>query len=84
MVVEIMGKDPSRNIIYVRGRPGEDRRYAMKCSKIEELGWKPTTTLYEGLRKTIEWYLKNEWWWRPLLDQTYVLADEPWKLGDIQ
>ncbi len=40
-IVEIMGRDPSKDIIYVRGRPGEDRRYAMKCDKIKELGWRP-------------------------------------------
>jgi dTDP-glucose 4,6-dehydratase len=78
-VVEIMNKDRTRDIIFIRGRPGEDRRYAMECSKVRELGWRPETTLEQGLRKTIEWYLRNEWWWRPLLDETYVLEDEPWK-----
>jgi dTDP-glucose 4,6-dehydratase len=78
MIVDIMGRDPSKSIVYVRGRPGEDRRYAMKCDKIRRLGWEPTTSLREGLRRTIKWYLGNEWWWKPLLDPTYVLADEPW------
>jgi dTDP-glucose 4,6-dehydratase len=78
-VVKIMNKDRTRDIIFIRGRPGEDRRYAMECSKVRELGWRPETTLEQGLRKTIEWYLRNEWWWRPLLDETYVLEDEPWK-----
>ena len=79
-IVEIMGRDPSKDIIYVRGRPGEDRRYAMKCDKIKELGWRPLVTLDEGLRRTVEWYLRNEWWWKPLVDERYVLADEPWKV----
>jgi dTDP-glucose 4,6-dehydratase len=78
-VVKIMNKDRTRDIIFIRGRPGEDRRYAMECNKVRELGWRPETTLEQGLRKTIEWYLRNEWWWRPLLDETYVLEDEPWK-----
>jgi dTDP-glucose 4,6-dehydratase len=80
-IVEIMGRDPAKDVVYVRGRPGEDRRYAMNCDKLRNLGWRPRVTLDEGLRKTVEWYLRNEWWWKPLLDQTYVLADEPWRVG---
>jgi len=79
-VVELMGKDTTRDVLHVGGRPGEDRRYAMRCDKVYELGWRPETELEVGLRKTIEWYLLNEWWWRPLLDQIYVLSDEPWRL----
>ena len=56
----------------------KDRRYAMRCDKVRELGWKPETTLDQGLRKTVEWYVNNEWWWRPLVDE-YVLRDEPWR-----
>jgi len=80
-ILELMGKDKSRDLVFVRSRPGEDRRYAMRCDKVKELGWRPKTGLEQGLRKTVEWYLSNEWWWRPLLDTTYVLSDEPWKLG---
>jgi len=80
-VVELMGRDRSKGLVFVRGRPGEDRRYAMRCDKVRELGWRPRTDLNQGLRKTVEWYLSNEWWWRPLLDSTYVLSDEPWRLG---
>ena len=79
-VVELMGKDTTRDVLYVSSRPGEDRRYAMRCDKVYELGWRSETKLEVGLRKTIEWYLLNEWWWRPLLDQVYVLSDEPWRL----
>ncbi len=79
-VVKIMDKDPSKDIVYVDARPGEDRRYAMRCDKIRELDWKPQVSLDEGLRRTIEWYLRNEWWWKPLLDQTYVLSDTPWRV----
>lgn len=79
-VIELMGKDTTRDVLHVGGRPGEDRRYAMRCDKVYELGWRSETKLEVGLRKTIEWYLLNEWWWRPLLDQIYVLSDEPWRL----
>jgi dTDP-glucose 4,6-dehydratase len=48
---------------YVKDRPGRDRRYALICEKMErELGWKPSISLDEGLRKTIEWYRTNTEW----------------------
>ena len=48
---------------HVADRPGHDRRYAMDTSHIEkELGWKPKTTLENGLRKTVEWYLAHPGW----------------------
>ena len=80
-IIRILGGDPERDIVYVRGRPGEDRRYAMKCDKIRELGWAPKVSLIDGLRKTIEWYKANEWWWRPVVDPRYVLSDAPWEAG---
>jgi dTDP-glucose 4,6-dehydratase len=43
-------------------RPGHDRRYALKCDKMKSLGWEPKVSLFEGLRKTIDWYSKNQWW----------------------
>lgn len=50
-------------IVYVRDRPGHDRRYAIDCSKIKaELGWKQQSTFDEGLRKTVRWYLANKEW----------------------
>ena len=57
-------------ITYVTDRPGHDMRYAIDASKIErELGWGPNVTVEEGLRKTVQWYLDNEWWWRPLRER---------------
>ena len=48
---------------FVADRPGHDRRYAIDASKIHrELGWKPTVTFEEGLRQTVQWYLKNSVW----------------------
>lgn len=56
-----------RLITYVADRPGHDLRYAIDASKIRrELGWEPSVTLDEGLRRTVDWYLGNEAWWRPL------------------
>ncbi|MEJ0011722.1 MAG: dTDP-glucose 4,6-dehydratase [Bauldia sp.] len=58
----------SRLIRFVADRPGHDARYAVDSTKIRrELGWAPRATLRMGLEKTIDWYLDNEAWWRPLL-----------------
>ncbi|MFB9222886.1 dTDP-glucose 4,6-dehydratase [Paracoccus cavernae] len=62
-----------RLIIFVTDRPGHDRRYAIDPARIrDELGWRPSVTVEEGLRRTVEWYLDNEEWWRPLLDRQGV------------
>lgn len=54
-------------IQFVTDRPGHDFRYAIDASKIQtELGWKPSVTLEEGLRRTVRWYLENEFWWRAI------------------
>ena len=62
-----------RLITFVTDRPGHDRRYAIDPDRIRnELGWRPSVTVEEGLRRTVEWYLDNEDWWRPLLDRDGV------------
>jgi dTDP-glucose 4,6-dehydratase len=59
-------------ITFVKDRPGHDVRYAIDASKIQrELGWVPRETFESGLRKTVEWYLDNENWWRSVLDGSY-------------
>lgn len=65
-VLEKLAK-PESLIRYVQDRPGHDKRYAIDASKIErDLGWVPSYTFETGLEQTIDWYLKNEAWWRPL------------------
>lgn len=60
-------------ITFVADRPGHDARYAIDPSRIEnELGWKPSITLEEGLKKTVQWYLNNEAWWRPLIERSLI------------
>jgi len=62
-------------ITYVTDRPGHDARYAIDPTRIRtELGWRPSVTVEEGLRRTVEWYLKNEDWWRALQSRTGVGA----------
>ena len=59
-------------ITFVEDRPGHDVRYAIDASKIQrELGWVPQETFESGLRKTVEWYLANEDWWKAVLDGSY-------------
>jgi len=59
-------------IEFVKDRPGHDLRYAIDASKIErDLGWRPQETFETGIRKTIEWYLANETWWKRVQDGSY-------------
>ncbi|MES2145876.1 MAG: dTDP-glucose 4,6-dehydratase [Pseudomonadota bacterium] len=61
------GAPHDRLITHVTDRPGHDARYAIDPTRIRtELGWRPSVTLDQGLRRTVEWFLANEAWWRPL------------------
>lgn len=60
-------------ITFVADRPGHDLRYAIDAGKIKrELGWEPSLKFEEGLRRTVEWYLANEWWWKPIREKKYA------------
>lgn len=62
-------------ITYVQDRAGHDMRYAIDPARIrDELGWRPSVTLEEGLERTVTWYLENEEWWRALQDRDGVGA----------
>ncbi|UMA64726.1 dTDP-glucose 4,6-dehydratase [Roseivivax marinus] len=63
----------AEQITFVDDRPGHDLRYAIDPTRIsEELGWRPSVTLEQGLEKTVQWYLDNEDWWRALQDREGV------------
>ena len=68
------GPTPYSDLItFVTDRPGHDARYAIDPARIrEELGWRPSVTVEEGLEKTVQWYLDNEPWWRALQDREGV------------
>lgn len=67
------GKSYRDLITFVADRPGHDRRYAIDPSKIErELGWRAQETFETGLKRTVDWYLENEWWWRPIRNERYA------------
>lgn len=63
LILRILGKPPSL-IRFVEDRPGHDRRYAVDCSRLKALGWKPSVAFEDGLRATIEWYRDNRSWWQ--------------------
>lgn len=69
LVLKYLNK-PESLITFVKDRPGHDFRYSLKIDKIKELGWKPETRFPEGLKKTVEWYVNNRWWWEPLAKET--------------
>jgi dTDP-glucose 4,6-dehydratase len=67
LILETLQK-PRELISYVTDRLGHDRRYAIDSAKIRtELGWKPRHTPHQGIRETVEWYLKNRDWWQNVL-----------------
>ena len=79
-VLRLLGR-PRSLVRFVVERPGHDRRYAMKGDKVLALGWRPLVPWEEGLRRTVEWYVSNEWWWRPLLGDSFFVSDAPWGGG---
>ena len=64
------GKSYVTQVTSVADRPGHDHRYAIDATRIEqELGWRPEETFETGIEKTVEWYLNNEAWWRPIVER---------------
>jgi dTDP-glucose 4,6-dehydratase len=64
-ILELVGK-PESLIRHVTDRLGHDRRYSLDATKARSLGWGPAIALEQGLADTVEWYRRNEWWWRPI------------------
>lgn len=64
-ILSHLGK-PKSLLRFVTDRPGHDRRYAVDCSKLQRLGWRPVVPFEEGLQATVRWYQEHESWWRPI------------------
>ena len=78
-ILDYMEK-PEEKIEYVEDRPGHDKRYSLDSSKIrKELGWEPKYAYETALERTVDWYIENQWWWKPIADEK-VLHATPWKL----
>jgi dTDP-glucose 4,6-dehydratase len=69
-VVELTDADPGL-VRHVDDRPGHDRRYALDCSRIRALGWRPERGFDAGLTETVEWYRANRAWWVPIKSGAY-------------
>lgn len=78
-ILDILEK-PHDIIEYVNDRPGHDKRYSIDCSKIEnQTGWKPRYNFDDALKQTVNWYLQNQSWWEPLVDEN-TLHPQPWTI----
>jgi len=69
-ILRMLGK-PESLIQHVADRPGHDRRYSLDVMKLRGLGWEPAHDFESALETTVEWYVKNEWWWRKLKSGEY-------------
>jgi len=79
-ILDILGK--SHDLIeYVGDRPGHDKRYSIDCSKIEnQIGWTPRYEFDDALKQTVNWYLQNQSWWEPLINEN-TLHPQPWTIS---
>ena len=77
-ILENMGMGEEM-IDYVKDRPGHDRRYAIRPHKIKaELGWQPTISFDDGIRRTIQWYAEHEAWWQGVKTGDYLKYYDTW------
>lgn len=79
-ILDLLGK--SHDLIeYVGDRPGHDRRYSIDAKKIQkETGWKPKYEFEQALKETVDWYINNQQWWEPLVDEK-TIHPQPWTLN---
>ena len=70
-ILDRLGK-PRALIRHVPDRPGHDRRYALDCSRVHALGWRPRTPFEKALDATISWYADNRPWWEPIKSGEYL------------
>ena len=80
-VMRVMGVKEDM-LTFVRDRKGQDRRYAIDFTKIrDELGWAPSVTFEQGLAEMVDWYRKNESWWRPIKNSS---GYQQWYSGQMR
>jgi dTDP-glucose 4,6-dehydratase len=77
-ILKNLGKDQDL-VAFVEDRPGHDTRYSLDSTRIRsELDWKPRHSFEKALKETVDWYARNESWWKPLAT-AQVLSPTPWK-----
>jgi dTDP-glucose 4,6-dehydratase len=82
-ILSLLGKREDL-IAFVEDRPGHDARYSLDSSKIRSrLGWKPKHSFGTALKATVDWYVRNETWWKPLATKR-ILSPKPWKQRDLK
>ena len=69
-ILSLLGK-PDTLMRHVPDRPGHDRRYSLDSTRLQRLGWRPQHDFDAALRSTVEWYVANESWWRPIKSGEY-------------
>ena len=70
--------DKSNDLMeFVGDRPGHDFRYSLDSSKIKKIGWKTETDFETGLKNTIDWYIKNDSWWKNIDGEK--ITENPWE-----
>ena len=78
-ILDILEK-PHSMIECVGDRPGHDKRYSIDCSKIEtQTGWRPKYDFDDALKQTVQWYMQNQSWWEPLIDEN-TIHQQPWTI----
>ena len=65
---------PVQRIRRVADRLGHDRRYALDTTKLRLMGWQPQMSFSTALKETVDWYVREQWWWRPLITAKKVTA----------
>jgi dTDP-glucose 4,6-dehydratase len=58
---------PLQRIRPVADRLGHDRRYSLDTTKLRSMGWRPQMSFSTALKETVDWYMREQWWWRPLI-----------------
>ncbi len=71
IILKELGKDQS-SIKQVKDRPGHDKRYALDCSKIKSLDWKPEHKFENAIQETVSWYKNNKDWWKKIKSGEYL------------
>ncbi len=85
LILDLLGK-PRTLIRHVPDRAGHDRRYSLNVEKICALGWEPTHSCAEAIELSVNWYVKNEWWWRKIKSgeyKEYYRQQYGWRLAQM-